>query len=66
MSDLTIREAHATDAESCSGILRASIRELCFADHGGDPPLIDLWLEKQDTRNTARLDRKIGNDNFRR
>lgn len=44
MRDLNIREALLSDAEICSEILCASIRELCIADHAGDEQLIGLWV----------------------
>jgi GNAT superfamily N-acetyltransferase len=42
---LSIRKAEKCDAETCSQVLRASIRELCVAaDHRGDADLVAQWL----------------------
>ncbi|MBW6396504.1 GNAT family N-acetyltransferase [Roseomonas sp. HJA6] len=41
---MEIRPAIAADAEAASALLRQSIRELCVADHGHDPAILDRWL----------------------
>jgi len=39
-----IRDATPDDAEAACAVLRASIIELCTADHGNDPTLLERWL----------------------
>jgi GNAT superfamily N-acetyltransferase len=39
-----IRVAKPEDAEAACTVLRASITELCAADHGNDPVLLERWL----------------------
>jgi GNAT superfamily N-acetyltransferase len=39
-----IRDAGPDDAEAACAALRASIIELCAADHGNDPVLLERWL----------------------
>ena len=39
-----IRDAKPEDAEAACAVLRASISELCAADHGNDPVLMERWL----------------------
>jgi GNAT superfamily N-acetyltransferase len=39
-----IRDATPDDAEAACAVLRASIIELCAADHGHDPVLLERWL----------------------
>ena len=40
---ISIREAEEGDAEACSQVLCASIRELCVADHHRDADLVAQW-----------------------
>ena len=40
---LAIRRAVVSDVFDMSRVLVSSIRELCAADHGGDPALQDSW-----------------------
>lgn len=51
---LTIRQAYETDADACSQVLCASIRELCLADHKGDGQLIARWIANKTPENIAR------------
>lgn len=51
---LSIREADEKDAEACSKVLCASIRELCLADHNGDAELIARWIADKTPENLAR------------
>ena len=44
LSAVTVRAARLQDAEAAAALLRASIRELCTADHGRDPAAIARWL----------------------
>jgi len=39
-----VRDARPEDAEAACLVLRASIIELCAADHGNDPVLLERWL----------------------
>jgi GNAT superfamily N-acetyltransferase len=39
-----IRDATPDDAEAACVVLRACITELCAADHGNDPALLERWL----------------------
>jgi GNAT superfamily N-acetyltransferase len=49
-----VRPAVAEDAAACAEVLRASIRELCHADHGGDPGRIAAWCANKTPENLAR------------
>ena len=54
MSDITIRRAHAADADAISGCLIASITQLCGEDHGDDPDILAAWTQNktpEDIRN---------------
>lgn len=51
MRNLNIRDALVSDAEICSEVLCASIRELCISDHGGDEQLISRWVENKTPEN---------------
>ncbi len=44
MAPLGIRPATARDGEAACRVLRASISELCRADHRGDPAILERWL----------------------
>jgi len=39
-----IRDATPADAATACGVLRASITELCVADHRNDPAILGTWL----------------------
>lgn len=41
---MKIRDATPEDAEAACAVLRASIIELCVADHGNDLALLKRWL----------------------
>ena len=41
---MKIRDARPEDAPAACRVLRASIIELCVADHGNDPTLMERWL----------------------
>jgi len=41
---MEIRKAVASDAPEICSVVRASIIELCFADHKGDPQFLAPWL----------------------
>jgi GNAT superfamily N-acetyltransferase len=40
---IAVRRAEPGDAAAAASVLRASIRRLCAADHGGDPGRIAAW-----------------------
>ena len=48
---MRIREARAEDAAAACEVLRRSIVELCAADHGNDPALLDPWLANKTPEN---------------
>lgn len=50
---VTVRTAVPEDAEAASRILRASIRLLCRADHGGDPARIARWTANKSPAQVA-------------
>ena len=41
---MKVRDARPDDAEAACAVLRASIVELCAADHNNDPVLMERWL----------------------
>ncbi|MFO1108682.1 MAG: GNAT family N-acetyltransferase [Bradyrhizobium sp.] len=41
---MKIRDATPADAATACGVLRASITELCVADHRNDPAILGTWL----------------------
>ena len=43
--NVEIRKAIKEDAEAVCGVMHQSITELCLADHKGDQPVIDHWLQ---------------------
>lgn len=47
MTSVKIRNATAADSEAACAVLRASIIELCAADHGHDPVLLERWLSNK-------------------
>jgi GNAT superfamily N-acetyltransferase len=51
---LVIRQADERDAQACSAVLCASIRELCAADHNGDANLIARWIANKTPAHMAR------------
>ena len=51
---LSIRQADEQDAQACSEVLCASIRELCLADHNGDSELIARWIANKTPEHLAR------------
>jgi GNAT superfamily N-acetyltransferase len=48
---MRIREARVEDAAAACEVLRRSIVELCAADHGNDPALLDPWLANKTPEN---------------
>ena len=47
MTRCPIRRARIDEAAAIAELIRASITELCVADHGGDQAKIDKWLENK-------------------
>lgn len=41
---MQIRDAAVKDAPAACRVLRRSISELCVADHGNDPAILERWL----------------------
>jgi len=50
---MPIRDATPDDASVACAVLRASIAELCMADHGNDPALLARWLGNETPENIA-------------
>jgi GNAT superfamily N-acetyltransferase len=48
-----IRDAVPADAEAACQVLRASITELCRADHHDDPDILGRWLANKTPENLA-------------
>jgi GNAT superfamily N-acetyltransferase len=51
---LTVRFARHADAPDIVRITRASISELCFADHRGNPDVLGAWLANKTVENVER------------
>ena len=51
---VNIRDATAADAAAACEVLRASIAELCIADHRNDPDILGRWLANKTPENVAR------------
>lgn len=41
---MIVRSARSEDAQAAIEVLRCSISELCFPDHGSDPEILSGWL----------------------
>lgn len=50
---MRIRDATSEDAEAACAVLRASITELCGADHRNDPVLLERWLANKQPKIVA-------------
>jgi GNAT superfamily N-acetyltransferase len=48
-----IRDATPADAAAACAVLRASISELCAADHRNDPTILGRWLANKTPENLA-------------
>jgi GNAT superfamily N-acetyltransferase len=48
-----IRDATQADAAAACEVLRASITELCVADHHNDPAILGRWLANKTPENVA-------------
>ena len=51
---MEIREARLEDADHACNVLRRSISQLCVADHGSDPAIINAWLANKTPETVAR------------
>ena len=49
-----IRRAVVADASQACTVLRRSITELCYLDHGGDEAYLSKWLSNKTTENVSR------------
>jgi GNAT superfamily N-acetyltransferase len=56
-----IRDATPDDAEAACDVLRRSISELCVADHGNDPAILNAWLGNKQPGIVAAWARQAGN-----
>ena len=50
---MNIRHAAPADAAAAREVLRASISELCVADHHNDPEILKRWLASKTPENLA-------------
>ena len=50
---MLIRDATPADAPEACDVLRASISELCVADHDSDPEILNRWLANKTPANVA-------------
>lgn len=50
---MLIRDATPDDASAACAVLRASISDLCVADHGNDPAILARWLGNKTPENVA-------------
>jgi GNAT superfamily N-acetyltransferase len=50
---MIIRDATAADAAKACEAIRASIAELCVADHGQNPEVLECWLASKTPDNVA-------------
>ena len=50
---MKIRDAAPADAAAACEVLRASIAELCVADHHNDPQILGRWLASKTPENLA-------------
>lgn len=56
-----IRDATMEDAAAAIAVIRASISELCTADHLGNPAVLQLWLRNKTPENFRSWLRQPGN-----
>jgi len=50
---MIIRDARSDDAHKACRVVRASITELCIADHRGNPDILERWLVGKTPENVA-------------
>ena len=51
MTSWMVRDALPEDAAAAVAVLRASIAELCVADHQNDPASLERWLRNKTVQN---------------
>jgi GNAT superfamily N-acetyltransferase len=56
-----IRDATSEDANAVCDVLRESISQLCVADHGNDPAILDRWLSNKKPEIVAAWSKQPGN-----
>ncbi len=57
---MIIRDAAPADAPKACDVLRASITELCVADHNQDPDILERWLASKTPENVATWADNVG------
>ena len=57
---MIIRDATAADAAKACEAIRASIAELCFADHNRNPEILGRWLANKTPDNVAAWTASVG------
>ena len=58
---MEIRDATPEDADAACDVLTSSISELCSADHGNDPAILNKWLSNKTPQIVASWARQPGN-----
>nr|WP_065756472.1 GNAT family N-acetyltransferase [Bradyrhizobium paxllaeri] len=58
---MEIRDAAPEDAAAACHVLRESISQLCVADHGNDPVILNAWLANKTPEIVAGWTRQKGN-----
>ena len=58
---MNIRDASIDDAEAACLVMKRSIAELCIADHGNDPEILERWLGNKTPETFASWQRQPGN-----
>ena len=58
---MEIRDATPGDAEAACDVLRRSISQLCGADHGNDPAILNRWLGNKKPEIVAAWAKQPGN-----
>ncbi|KRR18236.1 GNAT family acetyltransferase [Bradyrhizobium lablabi] len=56
-----VRDAAPEDAAAACHVLRESIAQLCVADHGNDPVILNAWLANKTPEIVAEWTRQEGN-----
>lgn len=57
---MIIRDATPADAVKACDVIRASIIELCLADHNQNPDILDRWLTSKTPENVAAWAATVG------
>ncbi len=58
---MEIRDATPEDADAACDVLRKSISQLCVADHGNDPAILNRWLSNKKPEIVAAWAKQPGN-----